>query len=344
MAFKTSVGSVVMLFTQPLAALTFPVALSGAAWLQQADAAVGFEEVRISNGDEPPLVGGIWYPTTAQPGEHALETYSQTVAPSGPVKGHALPLVVLSHGGGGSYAGHFDTALALARAGFVTASVSHAGDTYDDQSKVLRLWRRPAQLSRLIDYMLTDWSDHTRIDRRRVGAFGFSNGGFTVLVEAGGIPDLMRIDPYCKENPEHDLCVALREAGFRSVAAIQPPLGAWKADARVRAIAMAAPAFGFTFDRAGLASVKIPVQIWRGADDRHQPTPWYEERIRTALPRAPDYKVVPDAGHYAFLPPCSDSLRQRAPELCTDRIGFDRAAFHRRFNAELVRFFRAALR
>jgi predicted dienelactone hydrolase len=340
MAFNVSIGLVITLFAQWLAALM----LSGAASATQVDAAVGFEEVRIPNGDEPPLAGGIWYPTTATPGEHALETFSQTIAPAGPLKGRALPLVVLSHGGGGSYAGHFDTALALARAGFVAASVSHAGDTSDDQSEVLKLWRRPAQLSRLIDYMLRDWRGHSRIDRRRAGAFGFSNGGFTVLVEAGGIPDLMKIDPYCAENPHHDLCVALRRAGLHSAAAIQPPAGVWKPDARVRAIAMAAPAFGFTFDRAGLASVKVPVLIWRGADDQHQPNPWYEERIRNALPRTPEYEVVPDAGHYVFLPPCSDELRQRAPEICTDRRGFDRTEFHARFNAELVRFFRAALR
>jgi predicted dienelactone hydrolase len=72
------------------------------------------------------------------------------VAPLAAVAGRDLPLVVLSHGGGGGYDSHYDTALALAHAGFVVAAVSHQGDTYNDQSQVLKLWRRPAQARRLV--------------------------------------------------------------------------------------------------------------------------------------------------------------------------------------------------
>ena len=307
-------------------------------------APVGFEVVHVPNGGEPPLTAGIWYPTTAEPSDVPLEGFKQHVAPSGPVEGQALPLIAISHGGGGSYTAHYDTALALARAGFVVAAVSHAGDTYDDQSKVLMPWRRPAQLSRLIDFMLKDWRGHADIDPRRIGAFGFSNGGFTVLVEAGAIPRLDRIDPYCAANPGHDLCTALAGAGIHSVAhAVQPPADTWKPDPRIRAIAAAAPAFGFIFDRADLASVQIPVLLWRAANDRHQPNPWYEEHIRSALPRPPEYHVEPLAGHYAFLPPCGKQLRAAASMICADAPGFDRAAFHQRLNAALVSFFRASL-
>ncbi|MQB45007.1 prolyl oligopeptidase family serine peptidase [Rhizobium sp. ICMP 5592] len=305
---------------------------------------VGFDEIRVPNGSEPPLIGGVWYPTTDEPHDVALDSFSQRVALDGSVKNGGLPLVVLSHGGGESYGGHFDTALALARAGFIVAAISHAGDTYDDQSKVMMLWRRPAQLSRLIDYMVSNWRGHTAIDTRRIGAYGFSNGGFTVLVAAGGVPDLMRIDPYCASNPTHDLCTALAQAGVRSVSVLHPPSDVWKPDRRIKAIAAAAPAFGFTFDRIGLASVRVPVMLWGAADDRHQPSPWYEDHIRDALPREPEYHVEARAGHFAFLPPCSARLLKSAPKICADAPGFDRADFHRRLNAELIRFFQANLR
>ncbi len=141
---------------------------------------VGFEEVKIGNGAEAPLTVGIWYPTDAPGTAHALGSFTQTVAPGAPVAGQGLPLVVMSHGGGGWYDGHYDTALALARAGFVAAAVGHAGDAFDDQSKVLQLWRRPAQLRRLVDDMLHEWSEQGRLDSSRVGAFGFSNGGLFV--------------------------------------------------------------------------------------------------------------------------------------------------------------------
>jgi len=286
---------------------------------------VRFAEVRISNGSEPPLVAGVWRP--------AHET-----------AGHGLPLVVISHGGGASYQAHADTAIALARAGFVAAAVSHAGDTWDDQSRVMELWRRPQQLHRLISYMLEKWPRRRTLDPKRVGAFGFSNGGFTVLVSAGGRPDLDRVGPYCRDHPDHDLCMAMKQAGVDPVhPPIHVPPNAWVADERIKAVVAAAPAFGFTFDRMGLAGVRVPVQLWRAADDRHQPHPYYDEAVRAALPGPVDYHLVPLAGHYAFLPPCDARLAAAQPAICKDAPGFDRTAFHKAFNAEIVRFFRAHL-
>jgi predicted dienelactone hydrolase len=305
---------------------------------------VGFEEVKIANGEEAPLTVGIWYPTDAPATEHALGNFTQLVAPGAPIVGRDLPLVVMSHGGGGWYDGHYDTALALAHAGFVAAAVSHAGDTFDDQSRVLQLWRRPVQLHRLVDYMFSEWPWHGRLDEDRIGAFGFSNGGFTVLVAAGGVPDLSAIAPYCEAHPEHDLCEGLKRAGVDFHVASDVPAGTWVHDPRINAVVVAAPAFGFAFGRAGLSGVRVPVQLWRAADDRHQPNPYYEEPVRADLPRAPEYHVVANAGHYDFLSPCDARMSRKMPDICTSLPGFDRAAFHEQFNAEVVQFFRATLR
>ena len=48
---------------------------------------------------------------------------------------------------------------------------------------------------------------------------------------------------------------------------------------------------------------------------------------------------VTNAGHYAFIAPCSALFAAAAPALCTSEPGFDRAAFHTRFNAAVVAFF-----
>jgi predicted dienelactone hydrolase len=53
--------------------------------------------------------------------------------------------------------------------------------------------------------------------------------------------------------------------------------------------------------------------------------------------------VVPNAGHFAFLAPCTPALAAAAPEICRDPAGFDRAAFHREFNPAVVAFFKAKL-
>ncbi|WP_413990067.1 alpha/beta hydrolase family protein [Labrys okinawensis] len=304
---------------------------------------VGFEEIEISNGNDRPLAGGIWYPTEAPATEHRVGSFKQIVAQGASILGQRLPLVVFSHGGGGSFESNYDTAWALAHNGFVVAAISHAGDTYDDQSQVLHLWRRPAQLHRLISYMLEEWPGRDRLDGNHIGAFGFSNGGFTVLVAAGGVPDLDKMKPYCQAHPDHDLCQSLRQAGIDLRLGTNVPGDAWIPDKRIKALVVAAPAFGFTFSPAGLAAVHVPIQLWRAANDSHQPAPYYDEAVRLALPRPPEYHVVANAGHYDFLPPCGPHLAKMAPLICMDPASFDREAFHTEFNSEVVRFFAANL-
>ena len=62
------------------------------------------------------------------------------------------------------------------------------------------------------------------------------------------------------------------------------------------------------------------------------------------LPAKPDYHLVRNAGHYAFLPPCPEELAKRRPNICTDRPGFDRVAFHTELNTAALAFFREHLK
>jgi predicted dienelactone hydrolase len=314
-----------------------------------ADAAnVGFAELRIANHDDKPLAVGVWYPTSAPAQDHPLGPSVQTVAPGGPVTGERLPLIVLSHGNGGSFQNHLDTAIALAKAGFVVAAVSHTGDTYDDQSRAILVMERPQHIHRLIDYMLAEWPDRARIDAGRIGVFGFSIGGFTALVSVGGVPDLGLTEAHHKAHPDYyDALVAKRTGASAEMIALvrsKLPASTWVHDPRIKAAVVAAPALGYTFGGEGLKDITVPIQLWRAAEDHILPNPDYAEAVRIALPCPPEFHLVENADHFDFLPPCSDLLRQVAPAMiCASRPGFDRAAFHRTFNAEVVRFFEQTL-
>jgi len=50
--------------------------------------------------------------------------------------GKNLPLIVISHGHGGSFLGRHDLAEVLADSGFVVAAINHPGDTFSDMSPV----------------------------------------------------------------------------------------------------------------------------------------------------------------------------------------------------------------
>lgn len=293
----------------------------------------GFEHLTTPEGVEL----GIWYPAHGRSVAMPLGPNVQQVVPGAAVPEGKHPLVVISHGTGGAFSGHADTAIALAKAGFIVAALTHPGDNWRDQSRVAMVEDRPRALSALIDFMLTSWPGHEAVDKGHIAAFGFSAGGFTALAEAGGRPDLSTIARHCADHPTWFDC--------RLLASHPPadrPIWSWKGDKRIKALVVAAPALGFAFDRTGLASFTMPIQLWRADDDQILPAPDYADAVRGALPKAPEFHAVAGAGHFDFLMPCvtPDAL----PEICSSKPGFDRAAFHRTFNAQIVRFLTETLR
>jgi predicted dienelactone hydrolase len=304
--------------------------------------AVGFETVMVPDPGDQPLEVGIWYPSMAPGSAQPLALFTQTVAANAPVIGNGLPLILMSHGSGGSFEGHYDTGLALAQAGFVVASVTHTGNNYRDDSRFSHVVDRPRHVIRMLDYMLGVWPAHAQVDRARIGVFGFSAGGFTALVLVGGVPDLSRERVFCAAHERDDWACGQLKA--RHIAFTTPPAASvWLHDRRIKAAVIAAPALGTTFTPAGLANVNVPVQLWRAADDHILMHPYYAQAVYDALPTKPDYHVVAHADHFDFLAPCSDRLAHFVPTICKSEPGFDRAAFHRDFNAAVVAFFEREL-
>jgi predicted dienelactone hydrolase len=218
----------------------------------------------------------------------------------------------------------------LADAGFVVAAINHPGDSAKDSSRSDDLsvfGSRPADMVRLLDFMLQDWKDKVVLDPARIGLFGFSAGGYTGLVVIGVEPDFARVVPDCKDTSE--FCVQLRSGDFPRPSH----------DARIRAAVIADPLSGF-FTRDNLAAIRIPLQFWRAELKASAVDPQGTARVARSLPGTPEVHAVP-AGHFAFLAPCSPQLATAVPRICTDKPeGFDRSAFHREFNASIAKFFR----
>jgi predicted dienelactone hydrolase len=310
--------------------------------------AAGFQYGKAPEPDGQPIDLAIWYPSDASLSSRPLGLFKQEVASYGAIKGTTLPLIVISHGTGGSAASHYDTALTLADAGFVVVALSHTGDNYKDQSNSFtprNFIDRPRQVSRVIDFMLNSWDGHDHLDPARIGIFGHSAGAATALILIGGNPDLYLAILFCRDHPDEWGC---RQAKQKAVAAgaeaadWQSP-AEWHHDPRIKAAAIAAPALGYAFTKVGLENVTAPVQLWRAEDDKITPNAWYGDLVKEALPKPPDDHLVAKAGHYDFLAPCSDALAKVAPEICDSAPGFDRAAFHQDINKMLVAFFKAQL-
>lgn len=297
---------------------------------------VGYTTITIPDPRDRPLEVGLWYPTNATPSSVDMGLSRQMVAQDGPVVGHGLALIVMSHGNGGGFASHADTAVALAAAGFVVAAPNHTGDNFRDDSYVGTarwLTDRTRHLKVVTDYMLRDWPDHARLDGR-VGVFGFSAGAFTALVTVGGVPDLGRAAAHCHEAPEL-ACTLWTELPTTSA-----PLASWVHDRRVSAAVVAAPGLGFTFGPGGLAHLSAAVQVWSAGEDRVVPYATNTAVVLRQLPPPVDYHEAPRAAHMSFITPCKPGV---APRLCQDAEGFDRASFHAELNRSAVAFYRAHL-
>ncbi len=298
---------------------------------------VGFEQASIPDPDRTPISSIIWYPTKAEARDVQVGPVTINAAPGAPIAGSGLPMVVLSHGTGAGAISHIDTAMALAHAGYIVVTPTHTGDNFENESIVGQpAWfvDRSRHIVRTIDFMLGDWRGSQNINKMRIGIFGFSAGATTALIAIGGDPDLRLLAPHCAKQPEF-ACRLFRDP---NAAVITP---SWSHDSRIAAAAIAAPGLGFLFGPDSLAKVKIPVQLWASGNDETVPYASNTANIRQLLPRKPEFHAVEGAGHLSFLAPCPDP--SIVPEICTDKAGFDRFAFHDKFNAALIEFFNRSL-
>ena len=308
--------------------------------------ATGFTEVKVTDTESQSLEVGIWYPTDQPVPQQPNTRFGHALAIDAPVDNANGGLVVISHGYSGWYAGHADTAAALADAGFIVAAPSHAGNTWSDMSSTPQQWiiDRPQQISRVIDFMISDTRFAAHVSEEKIGVYGFSAGGYTALGLIGGIPDLEAAAGHCKNFPDEYVCTeglidAMVAAGMH-----QLPASAWGADTRVTVASISAPGFAFAYTKASLAAVNAKVQLWSGQRDVQVPTDSNAALLAQRLPVTPETHWIENANHFAFLVmPCRDEFKQSDPEeyevICGDLEGFDRVKFHESMHVEMVRFF-----
>lgn len=318
-----------------LAVIALGVLLVGTA--QRPVRSVGVAEVLVPDPAHEPIHVTLFYPTEAKPRLVWLGTQFAQLAPRAAVAGGPHPLIVISHGTGGGAEGHLDTALALAQAGYVVAAPTHPGDNYRESGAVGApdwLVDRARHVRQVDDYLLRAWKGRNHLDPERVGFFGFSAGATTGLIAIGGEPDLGTLAPHCKAHPEF-ACQLVRPGAMRPPAASE-----WTHDPRIKAAVIVSPGFGFAFAPHGLSKVSAPVQLWLGELDTSVPYASNAGVARGLLRPPPEFHSVPNAGHFSFLAPCGVL---GPPLLCRDSEGFDRKAFHDRFNRDVVEFFQRTL-
>ncbi len=303
---------------------------------------VGFQVQQARSTEGKPIPIGIWYPTTSPLTSVWANSLFMRVAKNGEVKGTGLPLIVLSHGTGGGITSHTDLALNLASAGYVVAAPMHS-DNYLDSSQVGTpeyFQGRNEQISTTIDFMLKQWNSSNSIDANKIGAYGFSIGGFTVLTAIGANPKLSDVAAYCANNKEFVCDMLAQSKSFLLSQQIPTGVDDFNHDLRIKAAVLAAPGLGFTFPNA-LNNVTVPIQIWQGEQDQLVPYETNSKLINESLPNKAEFHLVPNASHYSFLTPCG--MLSFMP-ICGDPDLFDRTEFHQKMNKQVIDFYQQNLK
>jgi predicted dienelactone hydrolase len=250
-----------------------------------------------------------------------------------------FPLIVLSHGTGGTAGNLAWLGMALASAGYIAAAVNHPGNNAIDGYTVPGFtlwWLRARDLSAVIDGMLADPAFGPRIDSRRIGAAGHSLGGYTVVTIAGGITSIKHFQEFCGSSNADTMCASPPEfpglrARIEALAKSDPAFQAARdeasrsyGDPRVRAVFAMAPALGQAFLPESLARIRIPVAIVAGATDEIAPVRSNAQSLAATIPHA-ELTILPrPVGHYVFVGICLPAARAALPRLCNDAPGVDR--------------------
>ena len=313
------------------------------------------------DADARPVRWTAWYPAShrvdrddvARPGAAGWFVPETLVPGAPPSRARARwPLVLLSHGTGGSAAGLGWLGRRLAEAGFVCLGISHHGNTALEPYRAegfLCWWERAADLSFVLDRLDTLPLLAGRIDRDRVHAVGFSLGGYTVLASLGAVSSLERFEAWRREVPGGlrgprefpalDAEVARLTRTSRVFRASLARHADSFADTRIRsavALAPGPPVRAFTDE--SLAAIERAVLVIAGEADVEAPfascAAWLSERNAAFELRSLGAAV----GHYVFLPECTPAGIAAEPVLCVDAAGVDRRAVHERTAIEIADF------
>lgn len=264
----------------------------------------------------------VMYPTRQPAANHAFGPYVMEVSPDAPVAEGQYPLILVSHGSGGSHLLYRTITSHLARHGYIVAMVEHPGNNRLDNQfmgKVENLQYRPRHLKLTADYLFQDVTFSAHLQPEKIGIIGHSMGGYAALALAGGTPWY----PPEAFKPDYD-----------GPAPAQVEI---EHDDRVRVLVLLAPATVWFAPPDALSRVDVPILMLSAEHDPYTPV-WHNQIVLNGVPDPARVvsRCVKNAGHFSFLSPFPPKIRQGGALPTTDPEGFDREQFHEQLKQEIL--------
>jgi predicted dienelactone hydrolase len=332
-----------------------------------AHAGTGFRQTTLpgKNADRSMHVS-IWYPTASDAtpvllGETPAFVGQPVIKDAEPVAG-PHPLVVLSHGYGGSWRNLAWLAADLVDAGYVVAAPDHPGTTTFDMRKpnAVELWKRPGDLGRVIDALLDNPDLTGGVASDRIAAIGHSLGGWTVVELAGGRFDAAKVTKNCLAEFSAIYCKIFEALGIGRDEASNVAMAADLRDARIRAVVTLDLGPGRGLTPESLAAIHIPLMVLGAAADVDAETATEADIAATTKdsgylarylpPATTTYSLIPGSLHFSFMQSCkpdaAELIEKEAPGesiVCRDGVGADRGTIHQQVSSMVTDFLGKAL-
>ncbi|MDP4033850.1 MAG: hypothetical protein Q8P60_13550 [Pseudorhodobacter sp.] len=295
-----------------------------------------------------PLAWSAWYPCSGE--DEAGRLHGQffdlgivrvNVALAA---GGKFPVVLLSHGTGGSPESMGWLARKLAQHGYVVIGAHHHGNTGREPYRAegfLCWWERATDMSALLSMLSAQGPFADRLDLDRASAAGFSLGAYSVLAMAGAITSMDRYlrwasDFQSFEGGPREMPDAASHIP-RLIETSKPFQASWARqsnsfrDIRFRTVvALAPPPPVRGFDRDSLGLIAIPVTLITGEADVEAPPHECADWLMQNNPSFRRVSVGEDVGHYTFLGFPAEKVHEEDAVLFSDNKGVSRADVHER--------------
>jgi predicted dienelactone hydrolase len=262
----------------------------------------------------------VMYPTQAPAKSENLGLYSLDISIDAPLTKGVYPLILISHGSGGSHFVYRTLAHYLSRNGFIVGMPEHPFNNRNDntlQGTVENLINRPRHLQIAIDWFFKSERFSKFLKPDAVSIIGHSMGGYTALALAGGIPTSFPSKSLDRQSQRIDVLP----------------------DSRIKALVLLAPGTVWFQADGALREVKVPILMLSAEKDPY--TPYYHAQIvldGIINKEKVQHRVVENAGHFSFLSPFPESMTLAAFLPSQDPEGFNREAFHHDLNREVLEF------
>lgn len=328
---------------------------------------VGFKQITLPDAEHGrPLHVTTWYPTDYDGPQTIVAENPAFVGLSvakdaNPGTGRH-PLVVLSHGYGGSWRNLSWLAGELVQKGYIVAAPDHPGTTaFDTNSpETKKLWERPRDLGRVIDALLAKPDLAGEVAPNRIAAIGHSLGGWTVTELAGGRLDADLVTKDCDARFGSISCKLFTHLGIGAGTEATANLRGDLRDARVRAVVTLDLGLASGLKPESLADVHVAFLVIAAGTDidgiaaekaEVAATNKDSSYLAQYLPKASaSYAEIPDALHFSFMQLCKpgaiELIKEETPGeeiVCKDGGSRDRAGIHREITDMIITFLAEAL-